>query len=58
MVLNNKSIKSEERYTFKTDSTTRTIRSDYLGRTVKSTIDSKRAPSREYDTLPCGYGKD
>ena len=58
MVLNKKSIKSEERYTFKTDSKTRTIRTDLLGRTVKLTIDSKRSPSGEYDTLPFGYGED
>ena len=58
MVLTNRSIKSEERYTFKTDSKTRTIRTDHLGRTVKLTIDSKRGPSGEYDTLPFGYGKD
>ena len=58
MVLNDKSIKSEERYTFKTDNKTRTIRTDQLGRTVKLTIDSKRAPSGEYDTLPFGYGRD
>ena len=58
MVLNDKSITSEERYTFKTDTKTRMIRADQLGRTVKLTIDSKRAQSGEYDTLPFGYGKD
>ena len=58
MVLDDKSIKSAERYTFKTDNKTRTIRTDHLGRTVKLTVDSKRAPSCEYDTLPFGYGKD
>ena len=58
MVLNDKSIKSEERYTFKTDDKTRTIRADQLGRTVKLTIDSTRAPSCEHDALPFGYGKD
>ena len=58
MVLNDKSIKSEERYTFKTDSKTRTIRADHLGRTVKLTIDSKRAQSGEYDALPFGDGRD
>ena len=58
MVLNDKSIKREERYTFKTDNKTRTIRTDHLGRTVKLTIDRKRAPSGEYHTLPFGYGRD
>ena len=58
MVLDDKLIKSKERHTFKTDNKTRTIRTDHLGRTVKLTIDSKRGPSGEYDTLPFGYGKD
>ena len=58
MVLHDKSVKSEERYTFETDSKARTIRTDQLGRTVKLTIDSKRAQSGECDTLPFGHGKD
>jgi hypothetical protein len=54
MVLNNTSIKSEERYTFRWDSISKDVITKFLSRSVRSTVNSKRTIDG-YDTLPFGY---
>ena len=55
MVLEGKFIESVPRGTFKTDNKSRSICTKNLQRNVKLTIESKRAASDEYDTIPFGY---
>jgi hypothetical protein len=54
MVLNNTSIKSEERYTFRWDTTTRDVITFCLSRSIRSTVTLKRTIDG-YDTIPFGY---
>jgi hypothetical protein len=54
MVLNNTSIKSEERYTFRWDAKTKDVITNFLSRSIRSTVNSKRTIDG-YDTLPFGY---
>jgi hypothetical protein len=57
MVLNNTSIKSEERYTFRWDAQSKDVITKCLSRSVRSTVKSKRSIDG-YDTLPFGYEQD
>ena len=54
MVLNNKPMQSEKRFTFKWETTSKNIVTDYIARSVKSTIGEKRCIVG-YDTLPLGF---
>jgi hypothetical protein len=54
MVLNNTSIKSEERYTFRWDTKTKNVITQFLSRSIRSTVNSKRTIVA-YDTVPFGY---
>ena len=54
MVLNNTSIKSEDRYTFRWDAKSRNVVTTFFGRSIRSTVSSKRTIVA-YDTLPFGY---
>jgi hypothetical protein len=54
MVLNNTSIKYEEIYTFRWDSTSKDVITNFLSRSIRSTVNSKRTIV-EYDTVPFGY---
>ena len=54
MVLNNKPMQSEKRFTFKWETTSKNIVTDYIARSVKSTIGEKRCIVG-YDTLPIGF---
>ena len=54
MVLNNKSIKSEDRYTFRWEKASKDVVTKFIGRSIKSTVSSKRDLDG-YDTLPFGY---
>ena len=56
MVLNNKSIKSEERHQFKWDKKSKDIITKYIGRSIKSTMNEKRFIDG-YDSLPFGFVK-
>ena len=57
MVLNNKSIKSEERHQFKWDKKSKDIITKYIGRSIKSTMNEKRTIDG-YDSLPFGFIKE
>jgi hypothetical protein len=54
MVLNNTSIKSEERYTFSWDAKSKDVVKQFLSRSIRSTVNSKRTIVG-YDTVPFGY---
>ena len=54
MVLNNTSSKSEDRYTFRWDAKTKTVVTQFIGRSIRSTVNSKRTIVA-YDTLPFGH---
>ena len=53
--LKNVPLKSEERYQFTWNKTSKDIETKYLSRTVNSTINTKRILLENYDTLPFGY---
>jgi hypothetical protein len=57
MVLNNPSIKSEDRYTFRWDAKSKDVITQLLSRSIRSTVNSKRSIDG-YDTLPFGYEQD
>ena len=52
--MNNKSIKSEDRYTFRWEKASKDVVTKFIGRSIKSTVSSKRDLDG-YDTLPFGY---
>ena len=54
MVLNNTSIKSEDRYTFRWDSKSKDVITKFLSRSIRSTVNSKRTIDG-WGTLPFGY---
>jgi hypothetical protein len=54
MVINNTSIKSEERYTFRWDAKSKNVITQFIGRSIRSTVNSKRTIVG-YETLPFGY---
>ena len=54
MVLNNTSIKSEDRYTFRWDAKSKDIVTKFIGRSIRSTVNSKRTIDG-WGTLPFGY---
>jgi hypothetical protein len=54
MVLNNTSIKSEERYTFRWLAKTKEVVTQFISRSIRSTVNSKRTIVG-YETLPFGY---
>ena len=54
MVLNNTSIKSEERFTFRWDKVSKDVVTKFIGRSIKSTVNSKRDLDG-YNTLPFGF---
>ena len=55
IVLENETLKSERRYQFTWNKTTKDIETKYVSRSASSTIDSKRILLDNYDTLPMGY---
>ena len=55
MVLENKTLESEKRYMFSWNSHTKDIQTQYLSRSVRNTIDSKRMVVENYDTRPFGF---
>ena len=55
MVLSNGTLKSDERYTFTWNKSTKDIETKYISRTIKNTMDSKRIVLDNYDTVPIGY---
>ena len=55
MVLNGDSIKSKERFQFKWDTKTKTIITNNVSRSIKSTVKEKRTIDG-YDTKPFGWG--
>ena len=55
-VLNDLTLKSAKRHQFVWNEKTKDIETRYIARTVRKTIDSKRAPVGEYDTVPFGWG--
>jgi hypothetical protein len=55
MVLENKTLESEKRYMFSWNSHTKDIQTQYLSRSVRNTIDSKRMVVDGYDTRPFGF---
>ena len=55
MVLENETLKSESRYQFTWNKTTKDIETKYVSRSASSTIDSKRIILDNYDTLPFGF---
>ena len=57
MVLNNTSINSEDRYTFRWDQKSKDVITKFIGRSIRSTVSSKRTIVA-YDTLPFGYEKE
>ena len=57
MVLNNTSIKSEDRYTFSWEKASKNVITKFIGRSLRSTVSSKRT-IMAYDTLPFGYEKE
>jgi len=58
MVLTGEEIKTEKRYQFIWNQTTKDVETRYIPRTVKPTLDSKRTlVEGTYDTVPFGYKK-
>ena len=55
MVLTNGEIQSKKRFTFTWDNETKDIYTEHMARKVRPTIDSKRVPVGDYDTLPFGH---
>ena len=54
MVLNNGSIDTAKRYQFIWDKETKQIKTIFMSRKIRSTLDSKRTVKGD-DTLPYGY---
>jgi hypothetical protein len=54
MVLNNTSIKSDKRYTFRWDVKSKDVITQFISRSIRSTVNSKRTIVG-YETLPFGY---
>ena len=54
MVLNDTSIKSEDRYTFRWDAKNKDVVTKFLSRSIRSTVNSKRTIDG-WGTLPFGY---
>ena len=54
MVLNNTSIKSEDRCTFRWDSKSKDVVTTFISRSIRSTVSSKRTIDG-WGTLPFGY---
>ena len=57
MVLNNTSIKSEDRYTFRWEKASKDVVTKFIGRSIRSTVSSKRTIDG-FDTRPFGYEKE
>ena len=55
MALENKTLESEKRCMFSGNSHTIDIQTQYLSRSVRNTIDSKRMVVENYDTRPFGF---
>ena len=55
MILKQSSLESEPRFTFKWDKKSKAVKTIYMKRAIRSTINSKRMVVDNFDTLPFGH---